>query len=155
MATEAFLRASESCGKKIMLILTNGEELGLRGARSIDKKLDKAIVIDVTFGIQAKASAKEAFELGSGAMIGMGPVLDSEFSDKLVAIAKRKEIKYGIEPLSGGTGTDADAVSTLPGGVRCSMVSVPLRYMHSQSEVVGMADIEASVELVVSYLEGR
>ncbi len=155
VAAESFLRACDGCGKKIMLILSNGEELGLRGARAIDRKIDKAIVIDVTFGTQAKASSKEAFPLGSGAMIGKGPVLDDDFSDHLVALAKEKEIKYGIEPLAGGTGTDADAVSVLPSGVRCSMVSVPLRYMHSQSEVVAMSDIEDSIKLVVSYLEDK
>ncbi len=155
VAAEAFLRAGESCGKKIMLILTNGEELGLRGAKSVDKDFDKAIIIDVTFGEQAKASSKEAFPLRSGAMIGKGPVLDSFFSDELVCIAEEKKINYGIEPLSGGTGTDADAISILPGGVRCAMVSIPLRYMHSQSEVVDILDIADSIDLIVSYLEGK
>ncbi|HMW46089.1 MAG TPA: hypothetical protein PKD47_09405 [Solirubrobacterales bacterium] len=34
------------------------------------------------------------------------------------------------------------------------LVSIPLRYMHSPVEMVDLADVEATVELMVAFVEG-
>jgi endoglucanase len=37
------------------------------------------------------------------------------------------------------------------GGVACGLVSIPLRYMHTPSEVVDLADVENCVKLFVAF----
>jgi len=40
------------------------------------------------------------------------------------------------------------------GGVATGLVSVPLRYMHTPSEVVDLQDIENCVRLLVEFARG-
>ena len=56
------------------------------------------------------------------------------------------------EQATGGTSpTDARVVQELQGGVATGVISVPLRYMHTPSEVVSLADIQATIDLVCEY----
>jgi endoglucanase len=37
------------------------------------------------------------------------------------------------------------------GGVATGLVSIPLRYMHTPSELVDLADVERTVQLLVAF----
>ena len=52
----------------------------------------------------------------------------------------------------GRTGTDADKIHFAGNGVVTALVSLPLRYMHSPSEVCHLDDIENSIELLSEFL---
>ncbi|MEN9841750.1 MAG: hypothetical protein RL376_1550, partial [Verrucomicrobiota bacterium] len=49
------------------------------------------------------------------------------------------------------TGTDARAMQMGRGGVATGLVSIPLRYMHTPSELVDLADVERTVQLLVAF----
>ncbi|MGK2932351.1 MAG: hypothetical protein ACSLFD_06230 [Solirubrobacterales bacterium] len=38
-------------------------------------------------------------------------------------------------------------------GIPTGLVSIPLRYMHSPVEMVDLADVESTVELIVAFVE--
>jgi len=40
------------------------------------------------------------------------------------------------------------------GGVATGLVSIPLRYMHTPSEVVDLQDVERCVQLFVEFAKG-
>jgi endoglucanase len=40
------------------------------------------------------------------------------------------------------------------GGVATGLVSIPLRYMHTPSEVVDLEDVERCVKLLVQFARG-
>jgi endoglucanase len=40
------------------------------------------------------------------------------------------------------------------GGVATGLVSIPLRYMHTPSEVVDLEDVERCVQLFVEFTKG-
>jgi endoglucanase len=51
-----------------------------------------------------------------------------------------------------GTGTDANVMQLTRAGVAAALVQVPLRYMHSPVEVLSLADIEATIRLLVAVI---
>ena len=145
-------------GKKlpfnVAFVLSDGEELGLRGIRSEAFKInpDEAIVIDVSFGNGIGISAEESGELGKGAMIGVGPFLSKEITSKLIAVSKENNISYQLEPLSSSTGTNADMISVTKNGVKTGTVSIPLRNMHTENEIIDLSDIENAASLISNYI---
>ena len=70
----------------------------------------------------------------------------------LIETAEREGIDYTIEASGRWTATDADAYQVSRAGIPTGLVSVPLRYMHTPVEVVDLADIEATVELLVAFV---
>ncbi|MBQ8202776.1 MAG: M20/M25/M40 family metallo-hydrolase [Clostridia bacterium] len=141
----------------VKIVLTDMEELGVRGAVTSCFKVnpDEAIAIDVSFGNAPDVSPEECGKLGEGAMIGFAPVLDKAISKKLDKIARENSILCQKEVMGGRTGTDADALSVSREGVRTGVVSIPLRNMHTDTEILDITDIESVCELLKKYiLEG-
>ncbi len=132
------------------------EELGCYGARTAAFSLDPdfAIAIDVTYatdvpGGDPKTAGK--IDLGSGAAIARGPVVNTGVSDLLAQAAEEEGIEHTFEVLTNRTHTDADAVHVSRAGVPTGLVSVPLRYMHSPGELASLDDLEAVIALVVAF----
>jgi endoglucanase len=70
--------------------------------------------------------------------------------DLIRDVAKAESIPVQFGASSGSTGTDADAVKLSRAGIRCGVVSVPNRYMHSPNEVVDLDDLEAVAALIAA-----
>ena len=138
---------------KVCLLFPSGEELGLRGARvgAFESDAKKCIVVDVSFGDCPDVSPAKTRKLGSGAMIGISPILDRGIYKKLEAVAKQKDIPYTLEIMGGATSTDADVISITKSGVPTGLISIPLRNMHTPCEVVSVSDVEAVANLLVEY----
>ena len=65
---------------------------------------------------------------------------------------KTNGISYKKEVCSDHTGTDAWPIQVSNhGGVRCLLISVPLKYMHTTVETVDVRDIESAAELLAQY----
>ena len=85
-------------------------------------------------------------------MIGVSPVLCREISDKLFKIAKEKDIPHQAEIMGGKTGTDGDVISTTQNGVKTGLVSIPLRNMHTDVELLDIKDIESICDILEQYI---
>ncbi len=157
----AIISAAERLAKSdknkytVCVALTAQEELGIRGAKTAAFEInpDEAIVVDVSFGDGAGLRATECGKLGEGAMIGISPILSREMTDRMFALAKENGIKFQPEVMGGSTGTNADAITVNRAGVKTSLISVPLRNMHTCCEVVDLDDIKAVSDLIVAYAE--
>lgn len=138
----------------VAFVLSDGEELGLRGTRTATYKVnpDEAIILDVSFGDGVGISPEESGKLGSGGMIGFSPVLDRKISKKLTQLSKEKNIPYQTEVMGRSTGTNADMVSITREGVLACTLSVPLRNMHTDCEIVDITDMEKVCDLLVEYI---
>jgi putative aminopeptidase FrvX len=115
---------------------------------------DVALAIDVTHatdvpGGDAKVAGK--VELGSGAAITRGPVVNRHVSDLLADVAEEEGIAHTFEVYTGRTLTDADTVHIARSGIPTGVVSFPLRYMHSPIEVASLDDVEAVISLVLAF----
>ena len=138
----------------VVFALSDAEELGMRGARPLTFKInpDEAIAIDVSFGDGIGISEDECGKLGFGGMIGIAPLLDKKISDTLKRLAIEKEIPYQLEVMGRSTGTNADVISLNREGVKTGLLSIPLRNMHTDSEIVDLKDLKAVVDLLYEYI---
>jgi endoglucanase len=132
------------------------EELGTYGARAAAYRLapDVAIVIDVTPATDVPGGNPQragAIELGMGAMIARGPTLNKMLTDILSEVAEAEGIAHGFEVYSRQTNTDADEFHLAREGIPTGLLSVPTRYVHSPNEMCDLADVEATVALIVAF----
>lgn len=140
---------------KVAILLSSQEETYGTGAKTGAYKLDadEAIVIDVSFASQPDIIGQYSkIELEKGPMICISPILNRSMSDKLIDIAKNNSIPNQIEPISGRTGTNADHISVTKSGVKTTVVSIPQRYMHTQTEVISVKDVENTAKLICEYI---
>ncbi len=141
----------------VVFCISDMEELGTRGARTATYEVspDEAIAIDVSFADGPDIPALECGKLGGGAMVGIAPILDRQMSDKLTALAASASIPYQTEVMGSATGTDGDVISITRKGVRTAVVSIPIRNMHTDVEIVDINDVTAVCDLLEKYiLEG-
>lgn len=138
----------------VAFLLSDGEELGMRGAvtAAFNAEPNEAVAVDVSFGNGIGISPEECGKLGAGAMIGFAPTLDGDISAKLVLLAENNGIKYQTEVMGGRTGTNADVISVSRSGVKTCTVSVPLRNMHTEAEVLRISDLNSVCDLLIKYI---
>lgn len=138
----------------LIFLFSDAEELGLRGAKTaaFDLSPDEALVIDVSFGNGPDISPLHCGNLRSGAMIGVSPCLDRNISDALHIIANDENIIHQSEIMSGSTSTNADVLSLSKSGIRTGLVSIPLRNMHTDTEIVDLSDINSTIDILEKYI---
>ena len=144
----------DSLSCSISVVFSSQEETGERGVKTAAYKVnpDMAIAVDVSFAKVFGESKEKCGEMGKGPMIGVSSSLTKAMSNRLIEIAKDREIPYQIEVMGGTTGTNADAIGVTRGGVKTATVSIPLKYMHTPVEVISISDIENSAYLIAEFL---
>ena len=80
-----------------------------------------------------------------------GPNIHPAVFDQLVTSAEKANIPVQIEADPRPTGTDARSIQVAREGVPTGLVGIPLRYMHTPSEVIDLDDLEAVVQLLVAF----
>lgn len=150
----AHLLQDESLPCKVTLLLSTREEVGSQGAETaaFREKPDLAIAVDVSFAEQPGVPAHKCGKLSEGPMIGISPVLDKPITDTLQRLAKEQDIPYQLEVMGGRTGTNADEINTTRSGIRCGLVSIPQRNMHTPAEICDLSDIENVARLLAAFI---
>ncbi len=141
----------------VYFVFSAGEEFSGYGAKAaaFDIAPDEAIVLDVTFGVDPFTNKSKGKELGGGVAIGMSPILDSHITQSLIGSARSRGLNYQLEIMNGPTGTNADKIVVSRTGVPTTLLSIPLRYMHSAAEVVSLSDMKSATQLLINYVEYR
>ena len=142
-----------SCG--LSVVFSTMEEIGGQGAITAANiiKPTHAIIVDVSSAFTPDSKEYACGKIGSGPMIGYAPILDKNMSDTFVKIAKEKQIPYQYEIMSGNTGTDADGVVVCNNGIKTSVISIPIKYMHTKIETISINDVENTAKLIVEYIK--
>ena len=134
---------------------SGGEEIGYKGAMTTTYRLnpDKAIVIDVTHAFVPGAhKTREGVRAGKGGDICLSPQTNRAFTKHAISIAEKEEIPYQLSASPGRTGTNSNAVQTARNGVPTLLVSIPLKNMHTMSEIVNMNDAPNTSRLVAAVI---
>lgn len=144
---------------KVVAVATSQEEIGVRGATAAAYSVNPhiAIAVDVGHATDHPDCDHRKYgdtRLGGGPIICRGPNINPEVYDRLITAAKHLKLHYQLEADPRPTGTDARAIQVGRGGVATGLISVPLRYMHTPSEVVDLEDVEACVKLLVAFALG-
>lgn len=139
-------------------VSTVNEETNMGGAyfAAAGVEPNMAIACDVTFatdysGLDPKKDGD--VQLGGGPVLAKGSMVNKKINELFVDAAKRLDMKTQVELVPQRTGTDADKMRFTGKGVSVSLVSLPLRYMHSPSEVVSLVDIELEIDLIVDMIK--
>lgn len=139
---------------KLSVMFSVQEEVGCRGAApgSFDIDADKCIVVDVGFGDDPYTDKYQTIEIGKGPSIGIAPILDKAMTKELIATAVKSGISFQHDVMSRNTGTNADSITISGSGVATSLLSIPLRYMHTANELICVDDVEKTAQLIAEYL---
>ncbi len=144
---------------RLVSVATSQEEIGTRGATTSAYSVDPqvALTVDVGHATDHPDCVNRKYgetKLGAGPIICRGPNICPEVSERLVRAATKLKIPFQMEGEARPTGTDARAIQVARGGVATGLVSIPLRYMHTPSEVVDLEDVERCVRLFVEFAKG-
>jgi endoglucanase len=155
VAIEA-LKRLEATPHDVYFVFSVQEEVGTRGAQTAANRLlaDVGIAIDVTLTGDTPESAPMAVELGGGPAIKVrdsGMIAHAGLVRLMRERAEGLGIPYQMEVLDGGS-TDARSMQLAGPGSAAGCISIPCRYVHSQSETVDLQDVENAVRLLVEVL---
>jgi endoglucanase len=138
----------------VYAVATAQEEVGCRGAKTASYGInpDMAIAIDVTHGITPDNSTN-AFEVGCGSVISVGPNLHTKLTNRLFDTARKHDIKVETDVDGGNTGTDAWEIQVSRAGIPTALLSIPLKYMHTSVETLAVSDVKATSKLIVNFIK--
>lgn len=144
----------KSAENDLWFVFSVQEEVGLRGAKTAAFSImpDYAVAVDVTDTGDTPGCPPMAVKLGAGAAIKImdrSVICDSGVTEKLIGAAEKAGIKYQREIMTDG-GTDTGAIALTGAGVKTGAVSLPVRYVHSPSELASADDLEACAKLIAA-----
>jgi endoglucanase len=140
---------------RVTAAATTQEEIGTRGAMTAaySEKPDFAIAVDVGHATDSPDCDLRKYgstKQGGGPIVCRGPNINPLIFERIVDCAEKEKIPYQLEADPRPTGTDARAIQVAGHGVATGLLSIPLRYMHTPSEMVDLQDIEHTVQLLVA-----
>ncbi len=152
------LKAQGGAPGDFIAAATVQEEIGTRGAVTTTYGVnpDVGLAFDVTHATDYPGISKSKYgdiRCGGGPVIARGPNINPVVFERLVAAAEAEGIPYQLEAEPAATGTDARSIQIAREGKACGLVSVPLRYMHTPTEVVALSDLEDTVRLIVRFVK--
>jgi endoglucanase len=156
VAIEA-LKRLQTTPHDVYFVFSVQEEVGTRGAEAAAHAIDPAvgIALDVTLTGDLLEGTDMAVALGKGTAIKVkdsGMIAHQGLVRLMKQRAEEASIPYQLEVLAGGT-TDARPIQIANGGAAAGCISIPCRYVHSQSETVDADDVENSIRLLVEMLQ--
>ena len=150
------LQRLEKTPHDVYFVFSVQEEVGTRGAQAAANAIepDVGIAVDVTMTGDTPEGPHMAVELGKGPAIKVkdrGMIAHGGLVQLMKQRAQEADIPYQMEVLEGGS-TDARSMQIAGPGSAAGTISIPCRYVHSQSETVNATDVENSARLLVAIL---
>lgn len=140
----------------VYALFSAGEEVGYIGAKTaaFDIKADYAVAIDVTNSYVPESPKKREFNrLGHGGVVSLSPTISRPLSKRFMALLEEKEIPFQRIAEAGRTGTNAHVLQITGAGIPSTLISVPLRYMHTPNEVADLKDVENTARALAALAE--
>lgn len=140
----------------IYIVGSTREEVGHFGAAAATWSIapDCCIAVDVTHGKTPDTPKERTSELGGGPAVGIGPNMTRWMTERMRKKAKEAEITIQFEVMAGATGTNGWDMQITREGIATSVLSLPLKYMHSPVETLDLNDMEQVAALIAAFVEG-
>ena len=141
----------------IYVTVSAQEETGKCGAAlsAYSIKPDIAIITDVTFGTMEGDKEFVSVDCGKGPSVDLSALANRNLSRNIVKLLKDSDIPHTVSACPSRTGTNNDLISVSGEGVKTALISLPLKAMHTQNEVVNLKDIRSLADalLLVAYTD--
>ena len=134
------------------------EEIGLRGAQMVTQTIKPNISICIdpchNTNIPHISTKKEGnFKFGDGVVLTQAPGIHRKLNKLMMDVAKENKIKYKLNIREMSTGTNSDSYTYSNGGVVTSLISIPLKYMHTTAEQVCESDVKSAIDLLYNVVK--
>ena len=157
------IKNAENAGKTTVRLHTGDssiygavrEEFDSLGAITCSHRLapDLAFVLDVTHGSMEGCAPGETFPIDA-TVLSVGPNLHRGVTQLLRAQAEKLHMKTVDEIYPGYTCTDAWWVQVAREGIPCTLMSLPLKYMHTTVELCDLSIIGEQARLLCDTVAG-
>ena len=141
---------------ELILLLSTKEEISRAVVAAVyDLQPDYAIVSDVccAWVPECDKDAKRKTTVGDGPEISLSAITDVRFTKRFIEFAKKNGYKHTVCVEATSTGTNANDIPLVGLGVPTLLVSVPLKNMHTYSEVVSLDDVADTAALVAGFIK--
>ncbi len=149
-------KVKERSGNGVYLATTVGEETTGRGATFSTINVNPTLAIALDVGSSSDVAYRNDFtrevSLGKGGMLTYNSASNKLIFNRLKAIAEEKNIPIQYVVEVSRTYTDFDQVYKNNEGIPSTLISIPLRYMHSSVEVCSLDDVDHIVNLLVEFI---
>ncbi len=150
------LRKLKSVPDDVTFVFTTQAEVGGRGAAASAYGVDPdiGIAVDVAPAGDMPNSQRAEIALGKGPCIKIqdaGMLTEARVVNWMIRAAEKHKIPYQREVQSIAE-TDARMIQHTRAGVPSGGISVPVRYIHSPSEMVDIRDVQNAVRLLTAVL---
>ena len=154
---EVLRRIKSESKNGVYFASTVGEETTGRGSTFTTSMVNPTITITLDVG-----SSNDVAYYGDkvrDVTLGKGPMftIASNGSEILCNLLKQTAIKHHIPYQEvveySKTYTDFDTLYKQNGGIPSTLISIPLRYMHSSVEVGSLKDVEYTINLLVEFIK--
>lgn len=140
----------------LCLALSAKEEMGHRNMQTVAASVrpDAAIVLDVTFGEAPDVEKADACAMYGGPVLSLAAILSKRLTRAVRGAARDAEIPLQLYVDGQSTGTNANELPLCGEGIPCALVSIPLKSMHTPSEVVAVSDVYQTARLLAAFVKG-
>ncbi|HEX2997523.1 MAG TPA: M42 family metallopeptidase [Anaerolineales bacterium] len=153
------LRSLKSAPQEVDFVFTVQQQVGGRGALTSAYGVapDLGIAIDCASAGDAPRSHDTAIALGKGPCIRVqdgSMIADVRVVDWMIRLAEKSRIPYQRE-ISSSAISGTGAIQSTRAGVLSGCLSIPVRYLHSSSEMVDISDVQNAVRLLTAILRSQ
>lgn len=135
------------------------EELGISGARGAAHLIDPthALIFESTAvaDICGTAPHRGVAKQGDGPAISLmdrSTIYDKELTELVLSVGKEENIPCQIKQYISG-GNDAGHIHKSRAGVKCAVMSIPSRYIHTASNVICAEDFVSTYRLALATVK--
>ncbi|MBE6687949.1 MAG: M20/M25/M40 family metallo-hydrolase [Ruminococcaceae bacterium] len=138
----------------IYALFSSQEEVTSLGASTgvYDINPDMAIVVDVGHAKMKGIDEIGALELSCGTAVSYSATTSRKLSDAICTTAEKHKLKFRRVSEANNTGTDAHNIQVALEGIPCTVLSVPLRNMHTACEVISLEDVKNTSKLIACFI---
>ncbi len=149
----AAVKAEDMAGD-VYFLFSAGEETSMLGAITGGAAIlpDYALVIDVTHAAAPETGDRPLAAFGSGAVLEYAPMVNRTMTGMLKKTVEQKQIPFTCAATGGSTGTNANRLWMTGDGVPTVLVSLPIKNMHSSTEVLDLRDAQAVADVVSAFV---
>jgi len=159
---EQLVSNKKNIDTNVVFVFSAQEETGTSKLLPIVRRIKPNLVIevDVTFATDYGSEddlEKEAgrCELGKGVSLYRGTDIDRKCWKLITEVANNNKIPYQVQACSGAIGYTSLSMTGEGKGVKALVLGIPLRSMHSPTEIINMKDLTSGAKLLTKFLEKK
>ncbi len=148
----------EELAADVYLLLSCHEETDYQGgvtAAAFGIVPDYALVVDVGFALVPDTKKSECVPMGDGVILTVSAVTNRRLTNMLAELCDEKEIKYTRVASPSHTGTNATPLGLVGRGVPTVDVGLPLKNMHTYTEMIDIADSEMLARVIREFVSSK